>query len=1266
MRKNLPTILGATVACITAYATGGASPSPIFSLINSVSGNLASDPVGAFFYGTLSKIRVPAPHPDDINHDLEMAFGRSVINAITNVETRYLDTYQFHVSASLYRIHKPKIKKFFKLWRKEISNQQPKNQVNYDIVKPYLFNDPKKAIAYLNNAYENIIEHKDDFFFNFIEKHLPIELKVCFDEELKVDTPAYRALTLLFQRETLEKISATGDKVDRMEGTLIEIRDLLKKVDFIDPNNLLLGNKISDTKRDINAIGKINELNKDLNILDSKLIEQEEELHNVSGKHKKAEIVNEINDNKIQLERISREISSTVNSINLPIWLAEEVKKCLSLSSCTEDKEYPILKVTDSFDFKVNIYKKETTIRCTNQEINSESVLKTLEEYQDGVSIIMISSRRVNTGLIEEFKHETNLQLFSLKSFVSYVFNLNYYFDSLQNNFINSNITEEYVDLNCIKPDYSSKGIHLQNASHESVEDYIDEWVKNSEQNHLTVLGDFGTGKTWLSWYYSIKQLKNYNKFSHEVRIPILITLRKYADCNSWEEIAERFIKNNNIRLTASNFNQLNKSGKLLIILDGFDELTFGGLKGSPKKHFSKLSPFVSYHSKVIMTSRKTYFRSEVDEADSIKVENSIKKSGQIDLRQHLRFGTIHLKEFTHTQIKKVLKNKTPGESDENWSKIKSRNFLIDLAKRPVMLNMILASLPEIDINRPINDHDLYNSYINKWINDTSKGRSFLDPTSKRVLINELAWKMYYDNKLEVHYSDLIQLIKNKNILNQLTPRLLELELRNQSFLIRDNSGVFYFAHKSFLEFIVASKLKTDIENNNYTPFKDQSILPEILHFLSLMDFNTKHLVDWVDIAREHRLKGFLTGNIFSLLKNRKYNFNNFNFSKLIIRDADFSGVDLTGSNFREADISSINFRDAILKNTDFTNAKLFDLKLGVRSPAKGVEGSDKLNLIATCNGKNQIVLIDGDLLQKRKHTLVGHEDSITSVYFNKDDKFLVSASFDNSVIIWKMDTKKPYIYRQISVSDTIIYDACVTPDNKYVITSDNHSRVKIWDIETEKEISSLEAHDSTVYNIDIHPDNTYIASASFDKTVILWHVDFNNEKPVLSYKRLKDHLGLVNGISFSPCGKYLASSSNDKSVILWDVEAGEKLYAYTVHDSIVWSVCFHPNGRYLASSSSDKSIAIWDLKEKEIVARLEGHESEIWNVSFFKSGKYLVSGGFDNTVRIWDWKNNKCIKLISLLEDVNQKIDCEGMRLEGVEGLSPLQIRFLKLKGAK
>ncbi len=69
------------------------------------------------------------------------------------------------------------------------------------------------------------------------------------------------------------------------------------------------------------------------------------------------------------------------------------------------------------------------------------------------------------------------------------------------------------------------------------------------------------------------------------------------------------------------------------------------------------------------------------------------------------------------------------------------------------------------------------------------------------------------------------------------------------------------------------------------------------------------------------------------------------------------------------------------------------------------------------------------------------------------------------------------------------------------------------------------------------------MASGSGDKTVKLWSVE--SQKDVTT---LKGHSDYVRSVTFSPDSKYLASGSGDNTIKLWSVESQKEVTTLQGH----------------------------------------------------------------------------------------------------------------------
>ncbi|MBW4478464.1 MAG: hypothetical protein KME54_16760 [Tolypothrix brevis GSE-NOS-MK-07-07A] len=246
---------------------------------------------------------------------------------------------------------------------------------------------------------------------------------------------------------------------------------------------------------------------------------------------------------------------------------------------------------------------------------------------------------------------------------------------------------------------------------------------------------------------------------------------------------------------------------------------------------------------------------------------------------------------------------------------------------------------------------------------------------------------------------------------------------------------------------------------------------------------------------------------------------------------------------------------------------------------------------------------------------LTGHTHSVTAIALSVDGKYLISGSSDSTLKVWDWQTGVEV--RTISGHTDRVNAIALSVDGKYLISGSSDSTLKVWDWQTGVEVRTIQGHTDKVYTIAFSVDGKYLVSGSFDSTLKVWDWQTGVEE-----RTLTGHTDSVLAIAFSVDGKYLVSGSYDKTLKVWDWQTGAEERTIQGHTDWVMAIAFSVNGKYLISGSHDNTLKVWDWQTRVEERTLTGQTSWVIAIAFSPDGKYLISGSSDSILKVWDWQN--------------------------------------------
>jgi WD40 repeat protein len=226
------------------------------------------------------------------------------------------------------------------------------------------------------------------------------------------------------------------------------------------------------------------------------------------------------------------------------------------------------------------------------------------------------------------------------------------------------------------------------------------------------------------------------------------------------------------------------------------------------------------------------------------------------------------------------------------------------------------------------------------------------------------------------------------------------------------------------------------------------------------------------------------------------------------------------------------------------------------------------------------------------------------------------------------------------------VYSVAISRDEKQLVSCGKDGTVRLWELETGKEIKQHKDHTEIAWCVAYSPDGQFVLSggggtydmaadkfnAGKDNDLRLWAADSLRE-----IRRFTGHRGAVMAVAFAPDGKTAVSSGQDSTVRFWDIASGKEIKQLGKGKIMAKSLCFSPDGQYLLVGGGSRSdvLTLWEIesgKEVQFKGRKEaftGHNEAILSVAFAADGKRAASSSVDGTVRLWDMQTGKELRVL-------------------------------------
>lgn len=292
----------------------------------------------------------------------------------------------------------------------------------------------------------------------------------------------------------------------------------------------------------------------------------------------------------------------------------------------------------------------------------------------------------------ETANHPPQIKLYTENQFLSSIIDFRRYLIKLQHNFENEKLfsaihTEDQKKT--LAETFIEPSFYIgdkRDKRNNKLLQYVKNWIEESgNQKHLVLLGDYGMGKTSFIKYFASKLASSDITSSHITRFPVYISL---TNCSPIHGGIYKTIKSfvaENLGVDFDLFKKLIDRGKILFLLDSFDEMGFIGTKDQRFKQFNEIWQLATKNNKIIITGRPSYFPTEFE----LKQILSIPLEGHEIVQTQPFAERLTLCKLDENQIISYIEKYYPEKARTYYKWIKSNNGLLELCKRPSMMHII-------------------------------------------------------------------------------------------------------------------------------------------------------------------------------------------------------------------------------------------------------------------------------------------------------------------------------------------------------------------------------------------------------------------------------------------------------------------------------------------------------------------------------------------------------------------------------------------------
>ncbi|PYH89342.1 WD40 repeat-like protein [Aspergillus ellipticus CBS 707.79] len=241
------------------------------------------------------------------------------------------------------------------------------------------------------------------------------------------------------------------------------------------------------------------------------------------------------------------------------------------------------------------------------------------------------------------------------------------------------------------------------------------------------------------------------------------------------------------------------------------------------------------------------------------------------------------------------------------------------------------------------------------------------------------------------------------------------------------------------------------------------------------------------------------------------------------------------------------------------------------------------------------------------------HSDEVWWCQFSNDGTKLVTASKDQSVIIY--DTSTFAVLQKLMGHEDGVAQCCWSPDDSKIITCSQDKTARVWSVETGRCLLTINHHRQPVTAAAWAPDGESFVTAALDVSSQLCHWTMRGQSLYMWPEGFR-----VQDCAITPDGRRLIAADLDQKIHVYNFVTREEEYCLALKSKPT-SVAVSRDSRHMLINSADGQIQLVDINSTDVVRRFSGQKQGHFVIRSVFGGaaeNFIVSGSEDSRVYIF------------------------------------------------